>query len=530
GFIDVSAKYSVEYLRKGFVALDIDIKEGKRYSVGRVDISGNDVISANEVKKIMAEISEGGTFSREKLSVDLSNIRTLYFDRGYIFANVSETTSIDPETGKVDVKVNVEEGGLAYINKVKVQGNTRTRDSVIRRELRMYPGDRFDGGKLRRSKERLSNLGYFEDVSFDIEDTDTSDRKDLVVQVKETKTGTFSFGGGFSTVDRVVGFIEVEQKNFDFTNWPTFTGGGQKLTLRAETGSTKNNLLLSFTEPSIFDHPVAGGFDVFKREREREEDTGYAYDESRLGGDLRFAKEFSEYVTGGVTYKFENITIDNFADSITATDEIRQEEGTNSISSLGFSLGRDTRDNVFSTTKGLNLYSNLDFAGSVLGGSKDFWRLKTGGDYYVPFKFGSVVQFSLRSGLMSPYGDSDRIPVYERFFAGGAYSIRGYNERRVGPMTTGNQPVGGEAMIVGNIEYTIPLLDFLKFATFIDTGNVWSDMEDFASTGFKSGMGVGLRVKTPVGPINLDYGYPLNEEPGEDEKTGKFYFSVSRGF
>ena len=126
----------------------------------------------------------------------------------------------------------------------------------------MDPGDRFDGGKLKRSKERLNNLGYFEEVSFDIEDTDTYDRKNLVVQVKEAKTGTFSFGGGFSTVDQVVGFIEVEQRNFDFTNWPTFTGGGQKLVLRAETGSTRNNLLLSFTEPWIFDYPVSGGFVV----------------------------------------------------------------------------------------------------------------------------------------------------------------------------------------------------------------------------------------------------------------------------
>ncbi|MCK5179351.1 MAG: outer membrane protein assembly factor BamA, partial [Candidatus Omnitrophica bacterium] len=211
GFIDATASYSSEELDKGFVNIRILVAEGKQYSVGGVSILGNDVLSKEEILRIMKETKEDGVFSREKLSVDIANIRTLYFDRGYIFANVDEATSLDQVTGEVEVKINIQEGGLAFINRVNIQGNARTRDIVIRRELRLNPGDRFDGGKLRRSRERLNNLGYFEDVSFDIEDTDVSDKKDLVVQVKETKTGSFSFGGGFSTVDKVVGFIEVEQ-------------------------------------------------------------------------------------------------------------------------------------------------------------------------------------------------------------------------------------------------------------------------------------------------------------------------------
>ncbi|MCA9398868.1 MAG: outer membrane protein assembly factor BamA, partial [Candidatus Omnitrophica bacterium] len=298
GYIDAQADYSVEKLYKGFININIEINEGKRYSVGSIFISGNQIISNKEINRVMEEIEEGGVFSRAKLTVDIHNIRTLYFDRGYIFANVNESTSLDPETGKVAVRIDIDEGGLAYIEQIKIQGNTRTRDIVIRRELKMLPGDRFDGAKLRRSKDRLNNLGYFEEVGFDIEDTDTYDRKDLVVQVKEAKTGTFSFGGGFSTVDQVVGFIEIQQRNFDFTNWPTFTGGGQQLTLRAETGSNRNNYRLSFTEPWIFDHPVSGGFDIYKTERDRDDDTGYAYDEERTGGGIRFGKQFTEYVSG----------------------------------------------------------------------------------------------------------------------------------------------------------------------------------------------------------------------------------------
>lgn len=529
GYIDATVAYSIDYKYQGRVVVDITIVEGKRYFVGDINIAGNSILSEKEIRRVMAEINEGGVFSREKLTVDISNIRTLYFDRGYIFAEVNESTSLEPETGEVSIRIDIVEGGLAYIEKIKIQGNTRTRDIVVRRDLKMFPGDRFDGEKLRRSKERLNNLGYFEDVSFDIEDTDVYDRKNLVVQVKEAKTGTFSFGGGFSTVDKIVGFIEVEQRNFDFTNWPNFTGGGQQLVFRAETGSTRNNLRLSFTEPWIFDHPVSGGFDAYRSSREREEDTGYAYDEERVGGQLRLGKQFTEYVQGGVNYRREVVTIEDFESTVSA--DLLAEEGTNTVSLIGTSLTRDTRDSVFSPTKGLVLNGSFDVAGGIIGGDKDFYRLQGQGSYYVPLKWKSVMEFRLRAGFVQNYGDSTKVPIFERFFAGGARTIRGYEERQVGPLDTITEdPIGGESMVVANVEYLIPIIDFLKLAAFFDTGNVWTEATDFASGGLKSGTGLGLRVKTPIGPVNLDYGYPLDDEPGEDDKTGKFYFSVSRGF
>ena len=529
GFIDATASYSSEELDKGFVNIRILVAEGKQYSVGGVSILGNDVLSKEEILRIMKETKEDGVFSREKLSVDIANIRTLYFDRGYIFANVDEATSLDQVTGEVEVKINIQEGGLAFINRVQIQGNTRTRDIVIRRELRLSPGDRFDGGKLRRSRERLNNLGYFEDVGFDIEDTDVSDKKDLVVQVKETKTGSFSFGGGFSTVDKVVGFVEVEQRNFDFTNWPTFTGGGQRLKLRAETGSTRNNLLLSFLEPWIFDHPVSGGFDAFRTQRDKESDVGYAYDEEKIGGDIHFGKQFSEYLSGSVMYKFEEVTIENLDSDVSAA--LAAEEGINAVGVIGFSATRDSTDSQFSPTKGLVVGGGADFAGTFLGGDKEFYRLQARGSYYIPLKFNSVLELRARAGFVDAYGDSTTVPIFERFFAGGARSIRGYNERKVGPLDANTtDPIGGEGLFTANIEYTIPIVDFVKLAAFFDTGNVWAEVEDFGSGDFKSGTGLGLRVKTPIGPVNLDYGYPLNDEPGEEDRTGKFYFSVSRGF
>ncbi|MBP9855429.1 MAG: outer membrane protein assembly factor BamA, partial [Candidatus Omnitrophica bacterium] len=529
GYIDAKVTHEIDYLYKGKIEIDIHITEGRRYSVGKVTLAGNNIISEKEILTAMENIKNDGVFSREKLSVDISKIRTLYFDRGYIFAKVVESTSLDPKSGTVGVKIDIEEGGLAYIEKVRIEGNTRTKDQVIRRELKMYPGDRFDGEQLRKSKERLNQLEYFEDVSFDIEDTETADRKDLVVQVKEAKTGTFSFGGGFSTVDKIVGFIDVEQRNFDAMNWPTFTGGGQHLELRAETGSSRSSYRLSFTEPWMFGYPVSGGFDLFRTERDREQDTGYAYDEKRTGGILRLGKRFSDIYSGNVSYKLEQVDIGNFESGVSA--DLLAEEGENLVSTVGFGFIRDTRNNFTNPSKGWKLSQDLDFAGKWLGGDKDFVRYQVSNNIFFPLMWSSVLEFRLKTGIISAIGDSESVPIFERFFAGGASSIRGYDEREVGPLDPITlDPIGGEATAVGNIEYTVPLIQYIKLAGFFDIGNVWSDYKDFGTGSFKSGTGLGLRVKTPIGPINLDYGYPLADVATESDRSGKFYFSVSRGF
>lgn len=529
GFIDAKASYTILYPRKDKAVVTIQIVEGTRYFVGDIAISGNKIASESEIRAAIVDTKVGGPFSREKLSGDIGKIRTLYFDKGYIFARAEEASSLNPSTGKVSVKITVDEGTLAYVNKVRIQGNTRTRDIVIRRELRLHPGDQFDGSKLRRSKERLRNLGYFEDINYDIEDTSIPDKKDLVVQVKEAKTGSFSFGGGYSTVDQIVGFVEIEQKNFDFTAWPNFTGGGQDLSVRVETGSTRRNLYLSFTEPWLFDYPISAGFDLYRTSRERERNTGYAYDEKRLGGDIRFGKQFTEFVSGRLTYRNEEITIDNLDDGVSA--DLLAEEGSNTVSSVGLSLSYDTRDNVFSPKQGWYLTGTTDVAGGPLGGEKDFYRVEGRASYYIPLKFNTVLELRTRTGIIQSYGDSDKVPIFERFFAGGSRTIRGYNERKVGPLDPITEdPIGGEALLIGNLELTYPILDFLKIATFFDAGNVWPTVEDYGAGDFKSGAGLGLRIKTPIGPVNLDYGYPLNDEAGEDERSPKFYFSVSRGF
>lgn len=529
GFIDATVTCDVQALDDSRRVVAFHVHEGKRYYVEQVTLVGNVIVPEAEIFGVMKEIKEKGIFSRDKLGVDISSIRSLYFDKGYIFVNVQESAALNPTTGKVDVRLDIVEGDLAYINQIKIQGNDRTRDIVIRREVRLFPGDRFDGGKLRRTKERLNNLGYFEDIGYDIEDTDIPDKKDLVLMVKEAKTGSFSFGAGYSTVDQLVGFAEIEQKNFDFANWPNFTGGGQNLSLRVEAGSTRSNTRLSFTEPWLFDYPVSAGFDVYLTEHDKENNSGYSYNEKRLGGALRLGRRFGEYASGGVSYRRETVDISDFDDDVSA--DLKEEEGKNTLSLVGFTLASDWRDSSISPTKGLYLSGGLDIAGGILAGTKDFWRLTTRNSYNIPFKFDSTLEFRLRAGIQDAYGDSTKVPIFERFYAGGERTIRGYDERAVGPVDrVTNDPIGGESMLVGNIEYTIPVISFVKMATFFDTGNVWGKMSDLGSGGFKSGAGLGLRVKTPIGPVNLDYGIPFDNVPGEEKKTGKFYFSVSRGF
>ncbi|MFA5100802.1 MAG: outer membrane protein assembly factor BamA [Candidatus Omnitrophota bacterium] len=530
GYMDVTVEKELKTDPRGrFWYITLRISEGKKYLVGIVTVQGNEDIEESQIRAKIKQSLPGKVFSQDVLKDDVMAIQGLYFDRGYIAAKVLDTTSLNSSTGNIDIVLSIDENEIYYVDKVKIRGNIKTKDVVIRREMRIKPGERFDGDKLRRSKERLQNLGFFEEVSYDTEESDSPDKKDLVVDVKESKTGAFSFGGGYSSVDQLVGFLEVEQKNFDLFNWPDFTGAGQNLKLRGTFGSVSQAYDLSFTEPWLFDYPVSFGFDLYKHTHDRDSDVGYGYNEDVTGGDLRLGKELSEYLRGNLTYRHDTIKISDV--DPTASQDLRDEEGTNVESSMEFGLTYDSRDNVFDPTRGDILGSSIQVAGGPFSGDRDFWKYYGNASHYVSFgKW--VLDLRGRVGLADTYGDSVKVPIDERLFAGGAYTVRGYRERKIGPIdsVTGD-PLGGLSMLVGNIECTYPLSSFFKLATFYDIGNVWPKVGDVGSGGYKSGTGVGFRLKTPIGPIMLDYGIPLNKEPGQTERgNGRFHFSMSHGF
>jgi outer membrane protein insertion porin family len=542
GYTDVIVTSEVNSDPKESYLLFVTFKitEGKKYLVGSVIVQGNKDITEKEILKTLTDCIPGRVFSQEAMKKDVTGIQGMYFDRGYISAQVQESTLVNADTGRVDVSYNINENQIIYVDKIKIRGNIKTKDLVIRRELRLHPGEKFDGEKLRRSKERLTNLGFFEEINYDTEETADPAKKNLVVDVKESKTGAFSFGGGYSTVDQFVGFVEIEQKNFDWKNWPYFTGAGQDLKVRASIGSLSNGFELSFTEPWMFDYPVSFGFDLYRRTHTRDTDSGYGYDETVTGGDLRLGKELSEYLRGDLTYRLDQIKINNPTDD--ASQDLKDEVGTNMISVLSPSLTYDSRDNVFNTRKGNLFTGDLDLAGGPLGADKSFVKFYGRASHYFPMPRGAVLEIRGRLGLAQPYSNSNKLPIYERFFAGGAETIRGYEERKVGPVDPSSKdPLGGDALVVGNIEYTYPLFSFLKVAAFYDVGNVWENAGDIFSNknangvpnsgGLKAGVGLGLRINTPIGPIMLDYGIPMNKESGEDtKKSGRFHFSASHGF
>ncbi|MBU1998390.1 MAG: outer membrane protein assembly factor, partial [Candidatus Omnitrophica bacterium] len=212
--------------------------------------------------------------------------------------------------------------------------------------------------------------------------------------------------------------------------------------------------------------------------------------------------------------------------------DLKSEEGENIISSTSYELTYDSRDNILDPSKGKVYSGSVEIAGGPFGGDKDFWRFFGMTSYYFPVWRKSVVEAKGRIGLADSYGDSSRVPIYERYFAGGANTVRGYRERKIGPIDSRtNDPMGGDSMLIGNLEYNYPLANFFKLAAFYDVGNVWSEINDLGLSGLKSGVGFGFRLKTPIGPLKLDYGIPLNKESGEDSKgDGRFHFSMSHGF
>ncbi|MCX5680381.1 MAG: outer membrane protein assembly factor BamA [Candidatus Omnitrophica bacterium] len=530
GYLDIEVTPKLDYKNDG-TTLDItlDINEGKLYTVGDVTVTGNLVLPE---KNVWAKISSkpGKPFSVRAIRNDTVNIRQYYFEYGYLNVVIDAERNLNQTTGKIDISINIDPKDIVYVGKIEVRGNQKTREIIIRREVRVYPGERFNGDKIKRSKERIYNLGFFENVSFDTEPTEVPNIQNLIVTVKETKTGEFSFGGGYSSVDMLVGFVEITQRNFDILNFPTFTGGGQNLAIKAELGMVRNNFNLSWTDPWILGFPYLFGFDAYRASHNQSGDLGWMYDETRTGGDLRLGKELTERLYAMATYKLEDVNISNVVSN--ASQGIKDEEGSNWISSLLFELTYDDRDNIYNPSKGFLVNGTLEDAGGIFFGDKNFVKGTATVALYHTFFEKVVVELKGRAGMVGPYGDSSYVPIYERFYAGGQNTIRGYKERRVGPRDSGsNEPVGGEAIMIVNAEVTFPVYEkIIKGAVFYDIGNVWEHTGDFMTVGdFKAGAGVGVRVKTPVGPVRVDYGYPLSANYDKSE-TGEFYFSMSRGF
>ena len=526
GFIDVKVAPEFSYDDKTHdMIVKVLIEEGQKYVTGEVKFKGNQLFPESELWQEL-EMLPGLTYSQYYIAQDVEKLRSFYNERGYMDARIIPDIQLNKESGKVDVLYEIVEGDLYFVDKVVVRGNSKTRDQVIRRELRIRPGDRFDGDKIKKSKERLDNLNYFEDVTYDTVPSETEpNRKDLVFRVKEKRTGELSFGGGVSSVDRFLGFAEISQKNFDLFNFPRFTGGGQSISLRARVGTISRNFAFSFVEPYLFGRPYAFGLDIYDNFRDN---TNVDFDETRLGAGFTISKLIKDLFRVGGGYTMEQVKLSNLSSD--APQTVRDYEGNTLLSRLKTFSTYDSRDNYFAPTKGSQAGINAELIGTFIGGDADYYILNTNYTKFIQLWKKHIIEAGARVGLSDSLSGTNEVPVFDRFYAGGLGSVRGFNYRRVSPIENGNA-VGGQSMAVFNIDYTfpVPFLDIARGVVFVDAGNVNRGTFKYNFSDFSTSVGPGIKVKTPLGPIALYYGYPIFNKDTENE-NGRFEFSLSRGF
>jgi outer membrane protein insertion porin family len=545
GYIDMEIRDTrVERISPKWMVIRIDLFEGTQYKVGSVRIEGNTLFPTGEIEKHL-KMKNGKTFTPGGMAADQKAIEDYYGTRGYLDTVARPTRVPNVETGRIDITYAIREGELTYIEKIEIRGNTKTKDKVIRRELAVHPGEIYDTVRVDRSVERIKNLGYFSKVDATPEPTEVPNRKDLVLGVEEQRTGSVTFGAGFSSIDSLIGFVELSQGNFDLFNWPSFTGGGQKLRLRAQLGFKRQDYELSFTEPWFLDQKLALGFDLFHHESSF---LSSDFTEQRSGGDLRLERALSEFVRGSIQYSIQSI---NLKVAKTASQEMQSQEGARLRSAVQGSLVYDTRDSVFLTTRGNRSEFVAELAG--LGGNVELYKLNAKSTLYFPFFDNHVLQLLGAAGVVEAFGATkgdgqkvietvvnggvtstvvravDDVPIFDRYFLGGANTLRGFSFRKVGPKDGNGEPIGGNVFYNATAEYTFPIIERVRGAVFFDIGEVEREAYTFSVGDLKSDAGIGVRLNLPIGPLRLDYGYPIMTDR-QTGKTGKIQFSVGYQF
>jgi outer membrane protein insertion porin family len=541
GYIDFEIKdIKFDYATPNRLRLRFVIDEGKRYKVGKVEFKGNKLFSTDEILKGLRRregpkiktglsMGVGEIFTPKGLAKDVEALEDFYGARGYIDVRYPSTfkaiKNANTETGTMDLVYQIDEGEKSYVEKIEIKGNTKTKDRVIRRELAVAPGEVFNMVRVKISTNRLTQLNYFEKVQAQPEETDVPNRRNLVVGVDEKNTGNLQVGAGFSSVDNIVGFVEVSQGNFDLFNPPYFSGGGQKFRVRVQMGTRRKDFETTFIEPWLFGQKLQLGVDLYHRELNF---LSSVYDLRRTGGRLSLTRAlWSDYLIGSVSYTLENVGIVNVDKN--ASQLIQEEKGNRLVSKVGVSIAYDTRNSVLLPDRGQRTELLTEVAGGPLGGDTDFYKFELKSSWYFPgFLPGHIWELNSKAGVVESYNGSKRVPLFDRWFLGGAYSLRGFDYHDVGPKDERGEPIGGGTYWYGSAEYSVPIIERLRFAAFYDIGMVYRDAYSFGSKGtgsFNDNWGFGIRLNLPIGPLRLDYGVPIHSDRFNDS-SGKFQFSV----
>ncbi|HEY6367691.1 MAG TPA: outer membrane protein assembly factor BamA [Candidatus Binatia bacterium] len=547
GYIDLKVAEPVILRDRDGLEVVIRIDEGQQYRVGKVEIGGELIQDGRQMLK-QVKLTSGQIFRGSRLRDDVSTITDMYSNKGFAFVQVEPLTKVNAPEKTVDVALIITKGPPVYFNRILIAGNTKTRDKVVRRELEATEQELFSGSKVTQSRNALQRTGYFEDVQLTTRKTEQPDTVDLLVDVKEGPTGTFSVGAGYSGGDGFLFNASVAEKNL--------FGRGQTVSGNVRLGTERQDFILSYNEPYLNDTKVALGVDAFNTE------TLYTdFKERRLGMAVRSSYPFKDvslpffgirksdvsigsdelnreapitiwdYMRGSMAYEFTQEKISDVEAGAPAS--IRDEVGTTLTSAITPGISYDSRDHFFNPTEGTKSAFAVKFAG--LGGDSRFIKSDIGARWYYPLlkdpKWGGSYVFSLGGtlgygfGFNQPSADKNELPLFERYFPGGINSVRGFQDRSLGPKEDGDV-VGGDKQAIANVEIHFPVAEQfgLRGLAFFDIGQAFKESSRWNFSDFRRSVGFGARWMSPFGPLRVELGFPLNKQPGDE--TSVLGFSV----
>ncbi|MEW5692128.1 MAG: outer membrane protein assembly factor BamA [Candidatus Hydrogenedentota bacterium] len=510
--------------------VDVYINEGKRYKMGKLSFEGMTVFSENTLLS-KVKLKEGEIFNQEKFREDIMNIQDAYSEKGYIFARILPKETLDKENGIIHLVIQIEEGAVAYIEKIIITGNIKTKEKVIKRELLFKEGEIFNGVKVRESRRNLVNLGFFDEVNIKHNPGTKEGYQIIEIEVKEGKTGQANFGAGYSSQDGFVGFIQITKKNFDPKDFWSFTGAGQNISVSSEFGGKRSSFSINWGDPHFRDSPYSLNLSGFNTTQEKE-----GYDINNSGGSIGVGRQWGKDKDNRIygSYQYDDVTIDNITPGIAPTS-IVEEAGSDliterAISSITVTFTRDKRDNFFFPTQGYRLMLTNEVAGYFLGGDEDFDEFQIEGRWFKNFISNQVFAVRARYGIIGDISGSDTIPSFRRFYIGGQNTVRGFRDRQIAIRSdTGVILGGGAQMFYLNLEYRIPIVEKLfSVVVFADAGTVWSGFgKSFDSSDIAYGAGLGMRISTPLGPIRLDFSRGLSDP---NKGNTEVYFGIGESF
>ena len=518
------------------VGITLYLDEGPEYHVSQLEVADNIVFTSTELGRQIKTVS-GEIHNKTLVAEDAEALKKRYEDNGYVNANVRPRITLDKENHTTNIIHKIHEGDLKYIREIILTGNNVTKDEVIRRRLLLNPGERFDGSLYRDSMNRINRTQFFSDVRPNIEQVEDNDHfLNLLFDVDEGKTGNFNFGMGFNTDEGALGFGELQLRNFDITNWPSFSGGGQLFSARFSVGDVRTDFRLSFTDPQFLGYPITFGVDLYDdRFRSR---GGSTFTIENTGGQIRLAKAVSNHVTLRTSFRYNDVTITDLATFVDPSLRSLDDAGTTVSNTFG--IHRDTSNHYRDPTKGGSHDLAIEIAG--LSGDNEFVVLQHESIWYYGMKKFKKWAFSVRTreAVSTAYGGSDFVPLSDRFYAGGSTTIRGYDSRDVGPkaktfqdiggnLVIDEQAIGGEFRMIGNIEAKYIVSEILRLYIFGDGGGVWLEPKDFDVEDLRYSIGVGFGLHVPfLGPLRIDYGFPIN--PDDDQGSGQLHLQTSLRF